>query len=214
MGVGFLNQALVAATLNDNHLCIAKLIKMGATNIDECIQLAKEKRMIKARVMLLLMKAALTGDKTILNNLTHGHMMEFGEKYPSSGFLNVKELHEIQFIQVVDEDKVSTLFPLEIAAQCGQHALHRRFLMLTRIDKEMKSIDWSQLCLSSLDVQQSLSATTISSWVKEFNLSSNRLSLVPPEFKSLCEVRNITLGGEGSIDLIIVRHCLGDLYVI
>ena len=36
LGVKFLKQALVAATLNDNHECIGKLIKMGATNTDEC----------------------------------------------------------------------------------------------------------------------------------------------------------------------------------
>jgi hypothetical protein len=65
--VQFLNQALVAATDIDNHECIGKLIKMGATNIDECIQLAKEKVKINAAAMLILSKVGLTGDKTMLH---------------------------------------------------------------------------------------------------------------------------------------------------
>ena len=67
MGETFMRQSLEAATLSDNHECVAKLVKLGAKNIDECLALAKEKGGVtKATAMLLLMKAALTGDKTVL----------------------------------------------------------------------------------------------------------------------------------------------------
>ena len=42
---------------------------MGATNIDECIQLGKEKGVTNAIAMLLLMRAALTGDDSFLKRL-------------------------------------------------------------------------------------------------------------------------------------------------
>ena len=51
--VRFLNQALVAATDFDNHECIGKLIKMGATDItkiDECIQLHGEREKLTKAV--------------------------------------------------------------------------------------------------------------------------------------------------------------------
>ena len=68
LGETFMKQCLVAATLTDNHECIGKLVKMGAKNIDECLTLAKEEELTNATTMLMLMKAALTGDKLHLPN--------------------------------------------------------------------------------------------------------------------------------------------------
>jgi hypothetical protein len=187
----FLNQALVAATLNDNHECIAKLIKMGATNIDECIQLAKtrESDLVKARAMLFLVKAALTGEKVLLPGChsasKHSFLdLEFNASTVSSRFVLTDDT---KVAKVVQSGEVSTLIPLELAQQSGQHSMRREIMMLTRIDQIKGHVDWSKLNLMSLDVQL---LGYMQEWVKEFKLPSNMLRSVSTEFKMLKEVRN------------------------
>ena len=180
----FLNQALVAATLNDNHECIGKLIKMGAKNIDECIQLTKETGFVKAKAMLSLLKAALTGKKVLL--------------CPRLCRPEVHSPLDLELVSAVNDDKevtkvvlsgeVSTLIPLELAQQSGQHSVHREILKLTQINKCKGRVDWSKLNLVSLDVQL---LEYMQGWLREFKLSSNMLKYVPAEFKILNEVRMI-----------------------
>ena len=173
----FLNQALVAATLNDNHECIGKLIKMGARNIDECIQLAKETDLVKAKAILSLAKAALTGEKALL-----GH----SESHSSLDLeLNVSGVLTDEVAKVVLSGEISTLIPLELAQQSGQHSMRREILMLTQINKCKGLVDWSKLKLVSLDVQL---LGYMQEWLREFKLSSNMLRSVPAEFKMLREV--------------------------
>ena len=176
----FLNQALVAATLNDNHECIGKLIKMGAKNIDECIQITQEIGLVKAKAMLSLLKAALTGEKVLC------HQAEVDlELTPARAAVLVNDQ---EVTKVVLSGEVSTLIPLQLAQQCGQHSTRRDILMLTQINKHRGHVDWSKLNLVSLDVQL-LECTH--SWLKEFKLSSNMLKSVPAEVKMLNEVRMI-----------------------
>ena len=181
----FLNQALVAATLNDNHECIGKLIKMGAKNIDECMQLAIEAGLVKAKAMLSLLKAALTGEKVLLCH---------PEVHSSLDLELVSAASDEEVIKVVLSGEVSTLIPLEVAQQCGQHSIRREILMLTRINKHKGHVDWSKLNLVSLDVQL---LEYMHNWLKEFKLSSNMLKTVPAEFKMLNEVSMVN----------IISHC-------
>ena len=177
----FLNQALVAATLNDNHECIGKLIKMGARNIDECIQLAKETDLVKSKAMLSLVKAALTGEKAILGRSESHSSLDMELNAISTTVLTDEDV-----AKVVLSGEVSTLLPLELAQQSGQHSMHREILMLTQIDKRKGRVDWSKLNLVSLDVQL---LGCMQEWLMEFKLSSNMLKSVPAEFETLKEVR-------------------------
>ena len=181
----FLNQALVAATLNDNHECIAKLIKMGARNIDECIQLAKKREsdLVKAKAMLSLVKAALTGEKALLPDRSPSKHSSLDLELNSS---TVSTDHDLEVAKVVQSGEVSTLIPLELAQQSGQHSMRREILMLTRIDKSKGHVDWSKLSLVSLDVQL---LGCMQEWVKELKLPSNMLRSVPAELKMLKDVR-------------------------
>ena len=178
----FLNQALVAATLNDNHECVGKLIKMGARNIDECIQLAKEKDLIKAMAMLSLVKAALTGEKALLGRSESHALLDL-----ELNAVSTTQLINEEVAKVILSGQVSTLIPLELAQQSGQHSMRREILMLTRIDKCKGHVDWSKLNLVSLDVQL---LGCMQEWLMEFRLSTNMLKYVPAEFKMLKEVRN------------------------
>ena len=179
----FLNQALVAATLNDNHECIGKLVKMGARNIDECVQLAKKTDLVKAKAMLSLVKAALTGEKALLGRSDSHSSLDLelnGGALSTSLVLTDEEV-----TKVVLSGEVSTLVPLELAQQSGQHSMCREILMLTGIDKRKGHVDWSKLNLVSLDVQV---LRCMQEWVKEIKLSSNMLRSVSTEFEMLKEV--------------------------
>ena len=178
----FLNQALVAATLNDNHECIGKLIKMGARNIDECIKLSKEGGLIKAKAMLFLLKAAQTGEKVLLHS-SYTNLL-----------LDLEHVLSDEVTKVVLNGEVSTLIPLELAQQSGQHSMRREILMLTNINKLKGHVNWSKLNLISLDVQL---LERLHSWLREFRLSSNMLKSLPREFKILREVRMIKLLSQG-----------------
>ena len=175
LGVNFLNQALVAATLNDNLECIGKLIKMGAKSIDECIQLATEKKVKNATAVLLLQKAALTGDKSLFTN-------------PSSSpeFHDVTYLVKLRIFELVLRGRMSTVDPLEVAQQTGQHLVRRKLLMMTGVNELDGHVNWSNLHITNLDKQL---LETMYSWLRRFNLSSNKLRRIPVEIKMLSEVR-------------------------
>ena len=182
LGIKFLNQALVAATLNDNHECIGKLIKMGATNFDECIQLGTKKGVTNALAMLLLMRAALTGDDSFLKRLIN----------PS---LSANTLHELsnnsefsiprQVIMIVSDGRLSTIDALEVAQRSGQHSVHRKLMMLTHVNMGAGSVDWSKLNLIHMDMRLFEACT----WLTDLDLSANKLSCIPSEIGMLNKVR-------------------------
>ena len=179
----FLNQALVAATDLDNHECIGKLIKMGATNvinIDECIQLAKEKGKINAAAMLILLKASLTGDKMML------HIFGDASLSPEFAALGVMNEINLKIRQAIESGEVSTIYPLEVAQQNGHHLVAHRLLLLTGINKSDGSINWSNLHLyNTLD---NYLIKEMCNWVRVLDLSSNKLKRIPTEIEILTEV--------------------------
>ena len=182
----FLNQALVAATDLDNHECIGKLIKMGATDItkiDECIQLAKEKGKMNAATMLILSKIGLTGDKMMLH-IIFGDAATSSLEFTALGVTN--EEINLKMKQAVESGEVSTVYPLEVAQQNGHHSVVRRVLLLTRINKSDGSVKWSNLHLvSTLD---NYLIKGMYNWVRVLDLSSNKLKCIPAEIEMLTEV--------------------------
>ena len=67
--MGCLNLALKAAVQNDNPVNVGKLVINGAKNLPECLKYAEEEKKPHAHAMLLMITAAQTGDKTIIQNL-------------------------------------------------------------------------------------------------------------------------------------------------
>ena len=197
LGLKFLNQALVAATLNDNHECIGKLIKMGARNIDECLQLAKEKNLVNSTAMLLLMRAALTGDETLLKLaklsqrlLLWTECILYQELPNKSGSLEHGFFRKV-VLTVRCNDRLSIFDAVEVAQQNGQHSMCRKLMMLigTIQDKIQHRyqgcINWSKFSLVSIDVQ----LLEMCKWVTNLDLSANNLRMIPSEIGILSEVR-------------------------
>ena len=196
LSLKFLNQALVAATLNDNHECIAKLVKMGARNIDECIQLAKKKRLVNATAMLLLMRAALTGDETCLN-LAHVSLHDivqrnrsFPEQMVSQELQQEGNSLEHSFLREVVltmqcGGRLSTFDAVVVAQQNGRYSMCRKLMMLTGTDRHEGCVNWSKLSLASIDAQ----LLEICTWTTDLDLSANKLSTIPSAIGILSMVR-------------------------
>ena len=181
LDVKFLNQALEAATLNDNHKCIGKLITLGATNIDECIKLGKEKRVADTLAMLLLMKAALTGDERFLNGLVNRLFpAQTFQEFPDHEFgfdLYCRVVHQMQYSSTIDA--------LEVAKWHGQHSIHRKLMMLT----SRRDNGWSKLNLTYVDVR----ILEMCTWLTKLDLSTNLLSSLPLNIGILSNVSPFNL---------------------
>ena len=171
-----MKQCLVAATLTDNHECIGKLVKMGAKNIDECLTLAKDRELTNATTMLMLMKAALTGNKSHLPNEEASSSVEHE-------LTNVGYNHHDIIAETLHIGKVSTSYAFEVAQQAGHHSVKRDILLLKAVYRRI--VDWSNLRLVSLDVQL---IQRICHQLRYLNLSGNMLTRIPEEINLLSKV--------------------------
>lgn len=168
-----LNRALIAATRNDNHHNIGKLIVKGADNLEECMDIAIRERKPQSRAMLLLVKAGITGNKSIIQKL-------FGDPVSNPQSLDPRELMDDQFADVQEavlSGKVSTVAPIEISRRNGNGQVREELLIKTDVNQEEGSVFWHGLRLFSLDI----SWLRRIPWVKRLRLASNGFKSLPPE---------------------------------
>ena len=125
-----------------------------------------------SQAMLLLVKAAITGDESIIQKL-------FGD--PVSNPCTLKQImsddqfDEVQ--QAVLSGKVSTVVPIEIARRNVNKKIREELLLKTDVDQEKGSVFWNSLQLLSLDI----SWLQRISWVKRFRLERNGFTSLPQE---------------------------------
>ena len=164
-----LNRALVAAVKNDNHFNVGKLVVKGANNLEECLQMSKDDRRPHARSMLLLVKAAMEGNRPLVQKL-------FGEAHTTE----VKECQDDGFDDVqkaVLGGKVSTVVPIEIARRHGHNIVREELLLKTDVNQEEGSVYWHGLRLLVLDI----SWLRKIHWVKRLRLARNGFKSLPNE---------------------------------
>ncbi len=192
-----LPRALKAATRNDSHHNIGKLIVKGATNLEECMDIAITEKKPQSRAMLLLVKAGMTGNKSIIQKL-------FGDPVSNPSSLDPRELMDDQFSEVqeaVISGKVSTVVPIEIARRNGNGQVREELLLKTDVNREEGSVFWHGLRLLSLDI----SWLRRISWVKRLRLARNGFKSLPHEMGTyLKQVR---------INYVCVRVCFSLLNV-
>ncbi len=166
-----LKRALRAAVDNDNHFNVGKLIVKGADNVDECLKLAKDDRKPHARAMLLLVKAAQDGNRSLVLKL-------FGD--PAPGLQDVREYQDDGFPDVqkaVVGGKVSTVVPIEIARRNGHTTVREELLLRTDVNHDEGTVYWHGLRLLVLDV----SWLRKIHWVKRLRLARNGFRQLPNE---------------------------------
>ena len=168
---GCLDRALKAAVKNDSHLNIGKLVVKGAKNLQSCLQYAKDEKKPQARAMMLMIIAAQTGDKAIVQKL-------FGE--PAPGLQNKQDYEDDGFGDVqraVLSGNISTVVPIEIARCNGQNQVREALLLKTDVNQEEGYVYWHGLRLLSLDIAWLRKIT----WVKKLRLARNGFKSLPPE---------------------------------
>ena len=165
----FLNQALEFATQKDSDVNIGKIALAGPANIKQCIMLAERDRKHRAHVMLLMIMAALSGDKDILNRLSLEPVQnEFEE--------NNTELLSLVHCRLFSVN-VSSKVPIEIAQQSNQIQITNELLMKTNVYPDEEYVCWRGLQLRELDI----SLLKKIHWVKKLGLSRNRITTLPQE---------------------------------
>ena len=168
---GCLDRALKAAVKNDNHLNVGKLVVKGAKELQSCLQFAKDQKKPHARAMLLLIIAAQTGDKAIVQKL-------FGE--PAPGLQNKQDYEDDAFGDVqkaVLSGIISTVVPIEIARRNGQSQVREELLLKTDVYQEEGNVYWDGLHLLSLNIAWLRKIA----WVKMLRLDRNGFRSLPPE---------------------------------
>ena len=168
---GCLDRALKAAVKNDNHLNVGKLVVKGARKLEECLLYAKDDKKPQARAMLLMIIAAQTGDKAIVQKL-------FGE--PALGLKNKQDYEDDAFSDVqkaVLSGNISTVVPIEIARRNGQSQVREELLLKTDVNQEDGYVYWHGLRLLQLDIAWLRKIA----WVKKLRLARNGFKNLPPE---------------------------------
>ena len=168
---GCLDRALKAAVKNDNHINVGKLVVKGAKDLQLCLQYAKDERKPCTRAMLLLIIAAQTGDKAIIQKL-------FDE--PAPGLQNKQDYEDDAFGDVqkaVLSGNISTVVPIEIARRNSQNQVREELLLRTDVNQEEGYVYWHGLHLLQLDIAWLRKIA----WVKKLRLARNGFKSLPPE---------------------------------
>ena len=171
MEAGCLDRALKAAVKNDNHLNVGKLVVKGAKDLPACLKYAKDEKKPHARAMLLLIIAAQSGDKAIVQKLFHE---------PAPGLQNKSEYNDDGFHKVQEavlSGSISTSIPLEIAHEYGQCKVREELLLRTDVNQEEGYVYWHGLRLLQLDIAWLRKIA----WVKKLTLARNGFRSLPPE---------------------------------
>ena len=141
--------------------------------MEECMDIAIRERKPHSRAMLLLVKAGITGNKSIIQKL-------FGDAVSNPSSLDPREFNDDQFAEVqqaVLSGKVSTVVPIEIAHRNGNNQVRKELLLKTDVNQEEGSVFWHGLRLLSLDI----SWLRRISWVKRLRLARNGFKSLPQE---------------------------------
>ena len=156
---------------NDSHLNVGKLVVKGAKELLSSLQYAKDEKKPQARAMLLLIIAAQTGDKAIIQKL-------FDE--PAKGLQNEQDYEDDAFGDVQKamlSGNISTVVPIEIARRNGQSQVREELLLKTDVNEKEGYVYWHGLRLISLDIAWLRKIA----WVKKLRLARNGFKSLPPE---------------------------------
>lgn len=168
-----LERALTAAVRTGNHFNVGKLIVKGATNIQAALQQAVDNKKYHAVAMLLLVIAAMNGNKQLVLKL----FVEFSGNVPLPEGIVIPDddFREVQ--KAVTSGQVSTVVPIEIARRKGQPGVREELLLRTDVKPEEGTVYWHGLRLLNIE----LSWIRKIYWVKKLRLARNGFRYIPSE---------------------------------
>ena len=179
-----LDRALMAATQNDNHFSIGKLVVKGAKNLEECLEYSQRNNKPHARAMLMLIKAASTGNKAIVQKLFGETVDKADRDFSDAGFSDVQE--------AVLSGKVSTVVPIEIARRNHHVQIREELLLKTDVNQEEGYVYWHGLRLLNLEVPWLRRIN----WVKRLRLARNDFKTLPNDMGNYLKQVCVWMGWE------------------
>ena len=169
-----LNKCLRAATRNNSATCISHLVAKGASDLDACLDLAQRERKIHSCAMLLLIKAAYSGNSGIIKKL-------FNES-ADNGEMRILDQHCVADIlpdiqKVMQSGAILTTIPIDIALKHGNDHVREQLLMKTNVNKNDGCVNWCNLHLHQLQLKwlQEIS------WVQTLLLAGNGFDRLPDD---------------------------------
>ena len=159
----------MAAVDNDNHYNVGKLIVKGADEIKKALKKSVDDKKPQARAMLLLVHAAMEGNRNLVLCLFGERNLDTCRDYTGDSFEDVQK--------AVLSGKVSTVVPIEMARRYGHAAVREELLLKTDVNEQDKSVHWHGLRLLVLDV----SWLRKIHWVHKLRLARNGFKSLPNE---------------------------------
>ena len=174
-----INRALKAATRNDNHQNIAKLIVKNPTNLEECLEIARVEKKPYSRASLLLIVAALTNNIAIVQTLfgTGEVVRGFPLKHRDEGLDDVRK--------AISSREITTVVSLDLARKYRNFAVQEELLMQTDVHQITGIVRWGGLGLIEMKTKWLQNIY----WVRTLRLGKNGLKHLPEDMTALSQVR-------------------------
>ena len=181
------DKALKAAVENERHTNAEKLILVGATNVQEAMESAKQ---LSTKLMLLMVKAVLEDDHQIvmeiksiknksLSRKLDGTLMSHSEDADHTRNPKYGTLYSEEMIKHIIGRKLKTRAPIRLAIKENKSPrVLVELLSITNINFDTGSVEWNCLTLAKLNVEW-IRNLPIQLVIKQLNLSCNLLNSLP-----------------------------------
>ena len=174
-----IEESLLVAILNGHDFCIPSLVVAGARRLDCALCLAIQLERIKAIAILLLCKATVTGDCSVIKSL----LSEPPEAENAPWYM--LDVHSI-----LAQGVVKMSYPIAVSIIEKNYEATKELLLRTDLDMRRKQVDWSKLKLTLLHPSWMYS---ISPWVVSLKLINNHLRKLPIELFAATQLRRLDL---------------------
>lgn len=174
-----IEESLLVAIQNGHDFCVPSLVVAGARRLDCALYLAIQLERVKAIAILLLCKATVTGDCSIIKSL----LSEPPEAENAPWYMT--KVHTI-----LAQGVVKMSYPIAVSIIEKNYEATKELLLRTDLDMRRKQVDWSKLKLTLLHPSWMYS---ISPWVVSLKLVNNHLRKLPVELFSATQLRRLDL---------------------
>ena len=165
-----INSALLVAIKRVDPSSVCKLILYGAINIDAALALSRELQQHAITVTLIIIKACMENDKTLVLKL-------YGEKVQAVKTKVSQTEDELQVDMYINQLQTNTKVFIEVSRMYNALAVREELLLRTQVYKNSGVVLWNGLHLTQLEISWLRKIY----WVKELILASNELMSLPLE---------------------------------
>ena len=174
-----IEEALLVAIRNGHDFCIPSLVVGGARRLDCALYLAIQLERVKAIAILLLSKATITGDCSVIKSL----LSEPPDADNAPWYM--VDVHNI-----LSQGVIKMSHPIAVSIIEKNYEATKELLLRTDLDMRRKLVDWSKLKLTLLHPSWMYS---ISPWVVSLKLVNNHLRRLPVELFAATQLRRLDL---------------------